>query len=253
MFSMLKRELMRNPKRRSGRISRKTPFTRHSPAHGPGSCMARAVARLQCTRVQGARFGPRTLRRQRVAWTAKPCSTASTKIIAGNPPAPTSGWRCGNVHSRSRMSASPAKKFQKSARPVKFSRRSCSITGGRLVCAGKKSCSNAESGKNGGHGPTNGSSRAPASGNGGWREGRIHVRLAARAAEPPWKNGGRHRRTVDLLIVATITPDMPFPATACLGAAQKSGETRRGSTLKPPVSGFITELEGQQFIMSRHL
>jgi 3-oxoacyl-[acyl-carrier-protein] synthase-3 len=57
---------------------------------------------------------------------------------------------------------------------------------------------------------------------------------------------------IDLIIVATITPDMPFPSTACL-VQQKIGATRAAAfDLEAACSGFIYALEiGQQFIMSR--
>jgi 3-oxoacyl-[acyl-carrier-protein] synthase-3 len=52
--------------------------------------------------------------------------------------------------------------------------------------------------------------------------------------------------------VATITPDMPFPATACL-VQQKIGARRAAAfDVEAACSGFIYALEiGQQFIMSR--
>jgi 3-oxoacyl-[acyl-carrier-protein] synthase III len=58
--------------------------------------------------------------------------------------------------------------------------------------------------------------------------------------------------TIDLIIVATITPDMPFPSTACL-VQQKIGARRAAAfDIEAACSGFIFALEiGQQFIMSR--
>lgn len=56
---------------------------------------------------------------------------------------------------------------------------------------------------------------------------------------------------IDLIIVATITPDMPFPSTACL--VQKKIGARRAAAfdIEAACSGFIFGLEiGQQFIMS---
>src|SRR5882672_6641077 len=57
---------------------------------------------------------------------------------------------------------------------------------------------------------------------------------------------------IDLIIVATITPDMPFPSTACL-VQRKIGATRAAAfDLEAACSGFIYGLEiAQQFIMSR--
>ena len=57
---------------------------------------------------------------------------------------------------------------------------------------------------------------------------------------------------IDLIIVATITPDMLFPSTACL-VQQKIGAKRAAAfDIEAACSGFIYSLEiGQQFIMSR--
>jgi 3-oxoacyl-[acyl-carrier-protein] synthase III len=56
---------------------------------------------------------------------------------------------------------------------------------------------------------------------------------------------------VDLIIVATITPDMPFPSTACL-VQEKIGAIRAVAfDIEAACSGFIFGLEiGKQFIMS---
>jgi 3-oxoacyl-[acyl-carrier-protein] synthase-3 len=66
------------------------------------------------------------------------------------------------------------------------------------------------------------------------------------------KMAGVTAEQIDLIIVATITPDMPFPATACL-VQQKLGARRVAAfDLEAACSGFIYGLEiGQQFIMSR--
>ena len=76
--------------------------------------------------------------------------------------------------------------------------------------------------------------------------------MAAQAAERAMKMAGVKGEDIDLVIVATITPDMPFPATACL-VQQKIGATRAAAfDLEAACSGFIYGLEvGQQFIMSR--
>jgi len=57
---------------------------------------------------------------------------------------------------------------------------------------------------------------------------------------------------IDLIVVATITPDMPFPSTACL-VQRKIGAFRAAAfDLEAACSGFIYGLEvAQQFIMSR--
>jgi 3-oxoacyl-[acyl-carrier-protein] synthase-3 len=66
------------------------------------------------------------------------------------------------------------------------------------------------------------------------------------------KKAGVTAGQIDLIIVATITPDMPFPATACI-VQQKIGARQAAAfDLEAACSGFIYGLEiGQQFIMSR--
>jgi len=57
---------------------------------------------------------------------------------------------------------------------------------------------------------------------------------------------------IDLIIVATITPDMPFPSTACLVQHKIGAKRAAAFDLEAACSGFIYALEvGQQFIMSR--
>jgi 3-oxoacyl-[acyl-carrier-protein] synthase-3 len=76
--------------------------------------------------------------------------------------------------------------------------------------------------------------------------------LAARAALKAMQRAEVTAEQIDLIIVATITPDMPFPSTACL-VQQKIGATRAAAfDLEAACSGFIYALEiAQQFIMSR--
>ena len=76
--------------------------------------------------------------------------------------------------------------------------------------------------------------------------------MAAKAAQRAMKMAGVTGDQIQLIIVATITPDMPFPATACL-VQQKIGAKRAAAfDLEAACSGFIYGLEiGQQFIMSR--
>jgi 3-oxoacyl-[acyl-carrier-protein] synthase-3 len=75
--------------------------------------------------------------------------------------------------------------------------------------------------------------------------------MAAHAARRAMKMAGVTADQIDLIIVATITPDMPFPATACL-VQQKIGARRAAAfDVEAACSGFIYALEiGQQFIMS---
>lgn len=76
--------------------------------------------------------------------------------------------------------------------------------------------------------------------------------LAAKAAERAIKMAGITADQIDLIIVATITPDTVFPSTACL-VQQKIGARKCAAfDLEAACSGFIYGLEiGQQFIMSR--
>src|SRR4051812_12581902 len=76
--------------------------------------------------------------------------------------------------------------------------------------------------------------------------------LATKAAQRAMQVAGVTADKIDLIIVATITPDMPFPSTACL-VQQKIGARRAAAfDIEAACSGFIYALEiGQQFIMSR--
>jgi len=75
--------------------------------------------------------------------------------------------------------------------------------------------------------------------------------LATKAALIAMERGNIKPEQIDLIIVATITPDMPFPATACL-VQQKIGAHRAAAfDIEAACSGFIFALEiGQQFVMS---
>jgi 3-oxoacyl-[acyl-carrier-protein] synthase-3 len=76
--------------------------------------------------------------------------------------------------------------------------------------------------------------------------------LAAKAAQKALNNRGLRAEELDLIIVSTLTPDMPFPSTACL-VQQKLGAPRAAAfDLEAACSGFIYALGvGQQFITSR--
>src|SRR5437773_8297638 len=76
--------------------------------------------------------------------------------------------------------------------------------------------------------------------------------MAAQAALRAMQNGGITADQIDLIIVATITPDMPFPATACLVQHKLGARRAAAFDMEAACSGFIYALEiGQQFIMSR--
>jgi 3-oxoacyl-[acyl-carrier-protein] synthase-3 len=76
--------------------------------------------------------------------------------------------------------------------------------------------------------------------------------MAAKAAQRAMKMAGVTASQIDLIIVATITPDMPFPATACFVQQKIGAKCAAAFDLEAACSGFIYGLEiGQQFIMSR--
>ncbi|HVK58363.1 MAG TPA: beta-ketoacyl-ACP synthase III [Candidatus Kapabacteria bacterium] len=75
--------------------------------------------------------------------------------------------------------------------------------------------------------------------------------MAAKAARLAMERAGVTGEEIDLIIVATITPDMMFPSTACL-VQQKIGARRAAAfDIEAACSGFIYALEiAQQFIAS---
>ena len=75
--------------------------------------------------------------------------------------------------------------------------------------------------------------------------------MGAEAARRAMEQAGVREDEVDLIICATITPDMPFPATGCL-IQQKLGIKRAAAfDMEAACSGFLYGLEiGQQFITS---
>src|SRR5271167_4670871 len=76
--------------------------------------------------------------------------------------------------------------------------------------------------------------------------------MAVKAAEQAMKMAGVTADQIDLIIVATITPDMPFPNTACLVQRKIGAKRAAAFDVEAACSGFIYGLEiGQQFIMSR--
>jgi 3-oxoacyl-[acyl-carrier-protein] synthase III len=76
--------------------------------------------------------------------------------------------------------------------------------------------------------------------------------LAANAARIAMERGKVTPDQIDLIVLATITPDMPFPSTACLVQEKIGAEKAAAFDIQAACSGFIYALEiGQQFIMSR--
>lgn len=82
-------------------------------------------------------------------------------------------------------------------------------------------------------------------------EGEYTSDMAAKAARLAMDRAGVTGDDIDLIIVATITPDMMFPSTACL-VQQKIGARRAAAfDIEAACSGFIYALEiAQQFIAS---
>ena len=80
-------------------------------------------------------------------------------------------------------------------------------------------------------------------------EGEYTSDMAAKAARLAMDRAGVSGEEIDLIIVATITPDMLFPSTACL-VQQKIGARRAAAfDIEAACSGFIYALEiAQQFI-----
>ena len=76
--------------------------------------------------------------------------------------------------------------------------------------------------------------------------------LATIAARRAMERADIKAEEIDLIIVATITPDMPFPSTACLVQEKIGAHHAAAFDLEAACSGFVYALEiGQQFIMSR--
>ncbi len=75
--------------------------------------------------------------------------------------------------------------------------------------------------------------------------------LALRAAQSALEARGIAASEIDLIIVATVTPDMVFPATACLLQAKLGATKAWGFDVSAACSGFLYALTtGAQFIES---
>jgi 3-oxoacyl-[acyl-carrier-protein] synthase-3 len=149
------------------------------------------------------------------------------------------------------MSASTTPKFKNPRAKYNFQGRTCSITGvGSYVP--EKILTNAELERMVDTSDEWITSRT------GIKERRIAAKdeftadLATQAALRAMERAGVTAEQIDLIIVATITPDMPFPSTACL-VQQKLGARRAAAfDIEAACSGFIFALEiAQQFITSR--
>jgi 3-oxoacyl-[acyl-carrier-protein] synthase-3 len=149
------------------------------------------------------------------------------------------------------MSSAPAQKFKNPRARYNFLGRTCSITGvGSYVPA--KILTNADLAKMVDTSDEWITTRT------GIKERRIAAAdeytsdLATAAALRALKAAGVGPEQIDLIIVATITPDMPFPSTACLVQRKIHAKRAAAFDLEAACSGFIYALEiAQQFIMSR--
>jgi len=75
--------------------------------------------------------------------------------------------------------------------------------------------------------------------------------LASRAAQDALRRSGIAASDIDLIIVATVTPDMLFPATACIVQNKIQATKAWGFDLSAACSGFLYALTtGAQFIES---
>jgi 3-oxoacyl-[acyl-carrier-protein] synthase-3 len=73
--------------------------------------------------------------------------------------------------------------------------------------------------------------------------------LAAHAARMALKDAKLEPEDIELIILATITPDMPFPATSCFVQAKLGAKNAACFDINAACSGFIHELTiAQQFI-----
>jgi 3-oxoacyl-[acyl-carrier-protein] synthase-3 len=66
--------------------------------------------------------------------------------------------------------------------------------------------------------------------------------IAALAAEDALRRRGMAAEELDLIVVATVTPDMPFPATACLVQDRVGAKKAWGFDLSAACSGFAYAL-----------
>ena len=149
------------------------------------------------------------------------------------------------------MSASPAARFKNPRAKYNFQGRTCSVSGvGSYVPA--KILTNADLEKMVDTSDEWITTRT------GIKERRLAAKdeftsdLATKAASRAMRMAGVTPEQLDLIIVATITPDMPFPSTSCLVQQKLNAHRAAAFDIEAACSGFIYGLEiAQQFIMSR--
>ncbi|MCX7887227.1 MAG: ketoacyl-ACP synthase III [Verrucomicrobiae bacterium] len=75
--------------------------------------------------------------------------------------------------------------------------------------------------------------------------------MATEAARRALQQAGVHEHEIDLIICGTVTPDMPFPSTACFVQHKLGARHIPAFDIEAACSGFLYALEiGQQFITS---
>ena len=82
-------------------------------------------------------------------------------------------------------------------------------------------------------------------------EGEHTSDLAAKAGQQALENAGITAEEIDLILVATVTPDMFFPSTACFVQAKIGAKNAACFDVSAACSGFLYAIEiAQQFITS---
>ena len=74
-------------------------------------------------------------------------------------------------------------------------------------------------------------------------EGEASSDMGAKAAQQALSDAGVSAEDIDLIIVATITPDMVFPSTACLVQAKIGAKNAMCFDLEAACSGFLYSME----------
>jgi len=83
-------------------------------------------------------------------------------------------------------------------------------------------------------------------------DGQATSDLATEAARRALADAGVRPEEVDLIIVATVTPDMPFPSTACL-VQHRLGATRAAAfDIEAACSGFVYALDIASHFVASH-
>ncbi len=258
MISMLKRELGRNPKRQLGAYLAQNALRAIKRRMGSGGARWGAVAGIEWHGDEGPRVGPRTSDHEcdtnHDRNRGKPASDqpahhrrTSAKRRMERP----RRWRPVAGTDAAHESFTPARNSRSPRANFDFKGRTCSIAGvGSYVP--ERILTNADLEKMVETTDEWITSRT------GIKQRRVAAAdeytsdLATRAALRAMKKAGVKPEEIDLIIVATITPDMPFPSTACLVQHKIGAHRAAAFDLEAACSGFIYGLEiAQQFIMSR--